>query len=108
MTKSGFVIANLFRKRTRPSDLLSVDQAFLPVRLAAVVNHVFNAGAQLRRRHTPDGQARVSFTSRCASAWCQARGGAGGGRGWRTRSGLGGVCRRTPRCSCFQWTRCVP
>jgi len=46
MTKSGFVIANLFRKRTRTIlTLLSVIMAFLLFGLLQSVNHVFNAGA---------------------------------------------------------------
>ena len=46
MTKTGFVIANLFRKRTRTIlTLLSVIMAFLLFGLLQSVNHIFNAGA---------------------------------------------------------------
>ena len=46
MTKTGFVVANLFRKRTRTIlTLLSVIMAFLLFGLLQSVNHIFNAGA---------------------------------------------------------------
>ena len=46
MTRSGFVIANLFRRRTRTIlTLLSVIMAFLLFGLLQSVNTIFNAGA---------------------------------------------------------------
>ena len=45
MTKSGFVVANLFRKRTRTVlTLLSVIMAFLLFGLLQSINSMFNAG----------------------------------------------------------------
>ena len=64
MTKSGFVIANLFRKRTRTLlTLLSVIMAFLLFGLLQSVNTVFNAGADFVGAARLMVQARVSFTS---------------------------------------------
>ena len=64
MTKSGFVIANLFRKRTRTIlTLLSVIMAFLLFGLLQSVNHIFNAGADFVGATRLMTQARVSFTS---------------------------------------------
>src|ERR1700730_15311395 len=64
MTRSGFVIANLFRKRTRTIlTLLSVIMAFLLFGLLQSVNHVFNAGADFVGATRLVTQARVSFTS---------------------------------------------
>jgi putative ABC transport system permease protein len=64
MTRSGFVIANLFRKRTRTIlTLLSVIMAFLLFGLLQSVNHVFNAGADFVGATRLMTQARVSFTS---------------------------------------------
>jgi len=64
MTKSGFVIANLFRKRTRTIlTLLSVIMAFLLFGLLQSVNTVFNAGADFVGAARLMVQARVSFTS---------------------------------------------
>ena len=46
MTKSGFVIANMFRKRTRTIlTLLSVIMAFVLFGLLQSINSMFNAGA---------------------------------------------------------------
>jgi len=46
MTRTGFIIANLFRKKTRTSlTLLSVIMAFLLFGLLQAVNVMFNAGA---------------------------------------------------------------
>jgi putative ABC transport system permease protein len=64
MTKSGFVIANLFRKRTRTVlTLLSVIMAFLLFGLLQSVNTIFNAGADFVGATRLIVQARVSFTS---------------------------------------------
>src|SRR3981189_1245269 len=64
MTRSGFVIANLFRKRTRTIlTLLSVIMAFLLFGLLQSVNHIFNAGADFVGATRLMVQARVSFTS---------------------------------------------
>jgi putative ABC transport system permease protein len=63
MTKSSFVIANLFRKRTRTIlTLLSVIMAFLLFGLLQSVNSVFNAGADFVGATRLFVQARVSFT----------------------------------------------
>src|SRR5438105_4401712 len=64
MTKSGFVIANLFRKRTRTIlTLLSVITAFLLFGLLRSVNTIFSAGADFVGATRLIVQARVSFTS---------------------------------------------
>jgi len=64
MTKSGFVIANLFRKKTRTSlTLLSVIMAFLLFGLLQSVNHIFDAGPNFLGATRLMTQARVSFTS---------------------------------------------
>ena len=64
MTKAGFVIANLFRKRTRTIlTLLSVIMAFLLFGLLQSVNTIFNAGADFVGATRLFTQARVSFTS---------------------------------------------
>ena len=63
MTKSGFVIANLFRKRTRTIlTLLSVIMAFLLFGLLQSMNSMFNAGADFVGATRLMTQARVSFT----------------------------------------------
>jgi putative ABC transport system permease protein len=64
MTKSGFVIANMFRKRTRTVlTLLSVIMAFLLFGLLQSVNTVFNSGADFIGATRLIVQARVSFTT---------------------------------------------
>jgi putative ABC transport system permease protein len=64
MTKSGFVIANLFRKRTRTIlTLLSVIMAFLLFGLLQSINSMFNAGADFVGATRLITQARVSFTT---------------------------------------------
>jgi len=64
MTKSGFVVANLFRKRTRTVlTLLSVIMAFLLFGLLQSINSMFNAGADFVGATRLITQARVSFTS---------------------------------------------
>jgi len=64
MTKTGFVIANLFRKKTRTIlTLLSVIMAFLLFGLLQSVNHIFSAGADFIGATRLMTQARVSFTS---------------------------------------------
>jgi putative ABC transport system permease protein len=64
MTKSGFVIANLFRKKTRTIlTLLSVVAAFLLFGLLQSVNTIFSAGADFVGATRLIVQARVSFTS---------------------------------------------
>lgn len=63
MTKTGFVIANLFRKKTRTVlTLLSVLMAFLLFGLLQAVNVVFNAGADFVGATRLVVQARISFT----------------------------------------------
>jgi len=63
MTKTGFVIANLFRKKTRTTlTLLSVIAAFLLFGLLQSVNHIFDAGADFIGATRLITQARVSFT----------------------------------------------
>jgi putative ABC transport system permease protein len=64
MTKTGFVVANLFRKRTRTIlTLLSVIMAFLLFGLLQSVNSLFNSGADFIGATRLMVQARVSFTS---------------------------------------------
>ncbi|HXY76209.1 MAG TPA: ABC transporter permease [Steroidobacteraceae bacterium] len=64
MTKAGFVIANLFRKRTRTIlTLLSVIMAFLLFGLLQSVNSLFSAGADFVGATRLMTQARVSFTT---------------------------------------------
>src|ERR1700704_1105010 len=64
MTRTGFVIANLFRKRTRTIlTILSVIMAFLLFGLLQSLSHVFNAGADFVGATRLMTQARVSFTS---------------------------------------------
>jgi putative ABC transport system permease protein len=63
MTKTGFVIANLFRKKTRTTlTVLSVIAAFLLFGLLQSVNHIFNAGPDFLGATRLITQARVSFT----------------------------------------------
>lgn len=63
MTKTGFVIANLFRKKTRTVlTLLSVIMAFLLFGLLQAVNVMFNAGSDFVGATRVVTQARVSFT----------------------------------------------
>jgi len=63
VTRAGFVIANLFRKRTRTIlTLLSVIMAFLLFGLLQSVNTVFNAGSDFVGAARLIVQARVSFT----------------------------------------------
>jgi len=63
MTRAGFVIANLFRKRTRTIlTLLSVIMAFLLFGLLQSVNSIFSAGANFVGATRLFVQARVSFT----------------------------------------------
>ncbi|MBV8806399.1 MAG: ABC transporter permease [Sinobacteraceae bacterium] len=64
MTKTGFVIANLFRKKMRTTlTVLSVIMAFLLFGLLQALNSVFNAGADFVGATRLMTQARVSFTS---------------------------------------------
>ena len=64
MTKTGFILANLFRKKTRTGlTLLSVIMAFLLFGLLQSVNHIFSAGADFIGATRLMTQARVSFTS---------------------------------------------
>src|SRR5215471_17575104 len=63
MTKAGFVVANLFRKRTRTIlTLLSVIMAFLLFGLLQSVNSLFSAGQDFVGATRLVTQARVSFT----------------------------------------------
>ncbi|HWU53582.1 MAG TPA: ABC transporter permease [Tahibacter sp.] len=63
MTKTGFVLANLFRKKTRTVlTLLSVIMAFLLFGLLQAVNVMFNAGADFVGATRLITQSRVSFT----------------------------------------------
>jgi putative ABC transport system permease protein len=64
MTKTRFVIANLFRKKTRTIlTLLSVIMAFLLFGLLQSVNHIFDAGPNFLGATRLMTQARISFTS---------------------------------------------
>jgi putative ABC transport system permease protein len=64
MTKTGFVVANLFRKKMRTTlTVLSVIMAFLLFGLLQALNSVFNAGADFVGATRLMTQARVSFTS---------------------------------------------
>jgi putative ABC transport system permease protein len=63
MTRTGFVIANLFRRRTRTIlTLLSVIMAFLLFGLLQSVNSIFSSGADFVGATRLFVQARVSFT----------------------------------------------
>ncbi|MBS0377264.1 MAG: ABC transporter permease [Proteobacteria bacterium] len=63
MTRSGFVIANLFRKRTRTAlTLLSVIMAFLLFGLLQSITTMFDAGEDYVGATRLITQARVSFT----------------------------------------------
>src|SRR3984885_5230745 len=63
MTRTGLVVANLFRKRTRTVlTLLSVIMAFVLFGLLQSVNSMFNAGADFVGATRLMVQARVSFT----------------------------------------------
>ncbi len=64
MTRTGFVFANLLRKKTRTIlTLLSVVTAFLLFGLLQAVNVLFSAGADFVGATRLVTQARVSFTS---------------------------------------------
>ncbi len=64
MTRTGFVLANLFRKRVRTIlTLLSVIMAFLLFGLLQSVNSVFSSGADFVGATRLFVQARVSFTT---------------------------------------------
>jgi putative ABC transport system permease protein len=64
MTRAGFVIANLFRRRTRTIlTLLSVIMAFLLFGLLQSVNSIFSSGADFVGATRLFVQARVSFTT---------------------------------------------
>ena len=63
MTRTGFVIANLWRKKTRTVlTLLSIVTAFLLFGLLQSVNVLFSAGADFVGATRLVTQARVSFT----------------------------------------------
>lgn len=63
MTRTGFVIANLFRKKTRTIlTILSVIMAFLLFGLLQSLNSIFDAGADFVGATRLMTQARVSFT----------------------------------------------
>ena len=63
MTRTGFVIANMFRKKTRTIlTLLSVIMAFLLFGLLQSLSHIFNAGSDFVGATRLMTQARVSFT----------------------------------------------
>jgi putative ABC transport system permease protein len=64
MTRTGFVIANLWRKKTRTVlTLLSIVTAFLLFGLLQAVNVLFSAGADFVGATRLVTQARVSFTT---------------------------------------------
>ncbi|HXY95808.1 MAG TPA: ABC transporter permease [Steroidobacteraceae bacterium] len=64
MTRTGFVVANLFRKRVRTLlTLLSVIMAFLLFGLLQSVNTIFSSGADFVGATRLFVQARVSFTA---------------------------------------------
>jgi putative ABC transport system permease protein len=63
MTKTGFVVANLFRKKTRTIlTILSVIMAFLLFGLLQSLNSIFSSGADFIGATRLVTQARVSFT----------------------------------------------
>jgi putative ABC transport system permease protein len=63
MTKTGFVVANLFRKKTRTIlTILSVMMAFLLFGLLQSLNSIFSSGADFIGATRLVTQARVSFT----------------------------------------------
>ncbi|MFX8672422.1 hypothetical protein ABTM23_19320, partial [Acinetobacter baumannii] len=63
MTKTGFVLANLFRRRTRTIlTILSVVMAFLLFGLLQSLNSIFSSGADFIGATRLMTQARVSFT----------------------------------------------
>ncbi len=63
MTRTGFVIANLFRKKTRTIlTILSVIMAFLLFGLLQSLNSIFNSGGDFVGATRLMTQARVSFT----------------------------------------------
>jgi len=63
MTRTGFVVANLFRKKTRTIlTILSVIMAFLLFGLLQSLNSIFNSGADFIGATRLMTQARVSFT----------------------------------------------
>ena len=63
MTRTGFIAANLFRKKTRTIlTVLSVVMAFLLFGLLQSLDHVFSAGADFVGATRLMTQARVSFT----------------------------------------------
>jgi putative ABC transport system permease protein len=63
MTRTGFVIANLFRKKTRTIlTVLSVIMAFLLFGLLQSLNSIFNSGTDFVGATRLMTQARVSFT----------------------------------------------
>jgi putative ABC transport system permease protein len=64
MTKTGFVVANLFRKKTRTIlTVLSVIMAFLLFGLLQSLNSIFSSGADFIGATRLITQARVSFTT---------------------------------------------
>jgi putative ABC transport system permease protein len=64
MTKTGFVVANLFRKKMRTTlTVLSVIMAFLLFGLLQSLNSLFSAGADFVGATRLMTQARVSFTT---------------------------------------------
>ena len=64
MTRTGFVIANLFRKKTRTTlTIASVIMAFLLFGLLQSLNSIFSGGANFAGVPRLMTQARVSFTS---------------------------------------------
>lgn len=64
MTRTGFVVANLFHKKTRTwLTLLSVVMAFLLFGLLQAVNMLFSAGADFVGATRLVTQSRISFTS---------------------------------------------
>ena len=63
MTRTGFVVANLFRKKSRTIlTVLSVITAFLLFGLLQSLSHIFNAGADFVGATRLMTQARVSYT----------------------------------------------
>jgi len=63
MTRTGFVVANLFRKKTRTIlTILSVIMAFLLFGLLQSLNSIFSSGADFIGATRLMTQARVSFT----------------------------------------------
>ena len=72
MTRIGFILANLFRKKTRTLlTLLSIVVAFMLFGLLQSLNQALQRRRRVRRRHAPgDAVADFVHDSPCRCAWC--------------------------------------